>query len=100
MKRLPNGKNTSNLDRPKPILFSIRDYKIKLDILKALRARRGSISFFADASNEDRQRRKELVEEIKKRAAADEQNFVIRDGAIVSKKCDPLGGGIPSPLYR
>ena len=73
LKRLPNGKNTSTIDRPNPILFSINDYKIKMDILKASRERRGSISFFADASNEDHQRRKELIEEIRRCAAAGEK---------------------------
>ena len=97
LKRLPNGKNANTIDRPNPILFSINDYKIKMDILKASRERRGSISFFADASNEDRQRRKELIEEIKRRAAAGEKNLVIRDGAIVSKNVIPRGEGVLPP---
>ena len=68
-----------------------------MDILKASRVRRGSISFFADASNEDRQRRKELVEEIKRRAAAGEKNLVIRDDAIMSKNMIPRREGVLPP---
>lgn len=82
----PNSNAPNSSNRPDPLLFSVSSFKTKIDILTQSHIKKGDIRFYADTSKEDRVHRKELVEEIKKRAAAGEQNLGIKNGCIVTKK--------------
>ncbi|KAK2727435.1 hypothetical protein QYM36_008053 [Artemia franciscana] len=64
------------------LLFLVSLWDIKKKILQISRQRKESVQFHSDFSRDDRELRKRLVEEVKRRI---EIGLVIRDLSIVSK---------------
>ncbi|KAK2701666.1 hypothetical protein QYM36_019684 [Artemia franciscana] len=80
---------------PAPFFFSVSSWNIKKNILQISRQRKESVQFHNDFSRDDRELRKRLVEEVKRRSEASETGLVIRYLSTFSKS-DILGAQHPS----
>ena len=83
VKRLPASAPTAGQPlRHPPVLFTVASFTDKKLILDASYQRKDPIRFYGDSSKEDRNARKALLEEMKKRQANGETDLVIRKGKI------------------
>ena len=82
-------------NQPPPILFSVPNLNLKRRILQKSYELRQEIQFRADASREDREKRKALSAELRRRIELGEPNLAIHRGKIVPKNLICLGGSYP-----
>ncbi|KAK2723197.1 hypothetical protein QYM36_001763 [Artemia franciscana] len=86
---------SSTTSRPSPLIFSVSSWDIRKKILQISRQRNESVQFRNYFSRDDKELRKRLVEEVKRRIEAGDTGLVIRDLSTVSKN-DVLGARRPS----
>ena len=85
VRRLPIPTNSLPSARPPPVLFTVPSLDIKRSIINRSRELHEDIQFRGDASKTERNRRKALVEELKRRISSGEPNLMIFKGQIVPK---------------